>query len=1023
MAQFSDVYEIMARAKLKDLDSAVGTIKELGDVAEDTGDQTEDLGEKSSKSAGLLGNLTKAAKLAAIGIGALAVVGIGAVTGAVGTAIHDLQAMDGALKLVEARTGASAAEMEVFRDSIEDVWAGGFGEGVDQIASDLALITQVTGAQGDALTEIAKDAYTVTEVFDRDMTETIRAADTAMENFGISSDHTFDLITRGFQVTGDPAGDLLDTLNEYSANFADMGFTADEMLSMLASGLDAGARNTDDLADGMREFQIRLKDGTSDLSLWTLGLDGMNAQYKRGEIDGREMFIAVRDALSSIEDPLKRNALGVEIFGTKWEDAGESVFLAMDSAYEGLDNVSGATDRAADAMARGLGPAWQRFTRTLRVAVANAIKPAYDWINGKLIDALDGATEGLENWLLPAVENMAWGFQHFVMVLRNLWDSFSEGRAVLSEQAEMLGFFMGNTDRANKAAAGFLETFYKLKDGAVDLVNNGLTVLSNALSNLGIDTDAIKTDVADALSNLNISADDISLEGLADVFSTDLLTTILAIMGMIIGGPIGFGVGIVKLLITAIETDFLGFGTALENSPVVQSITDGLGGLWDLVTGFFGGGEGGAGDIDTSAVTSVTSSISNALTPLLDFAEEQGAKIAAGLTSIKDGIIGFFEAFKGTETSNIVQLAQDIGDVALAALSRGISAFVSVLGPLADAGGTLVGGMFEVLGEQLPKLGEGISSLITAIDRLIGGDYEGALRALAGGIDAFFGAFSGTVVGYVETWIDAIKDLTGLDLNIDFSKIIEGATGIGSALIDGIGDGLDIASKVLVWSLEIVGGIYDHIVNTWAGMLAGSGLKILSGLGSGLIGIRSWVDTNIVTPIAETISAAIDKAGAVMAVLADFGPNMFQAILDSIGDIGEWINDNILQPIVDEMKKLGTMIAQAINDAIPNDVGFSVDIPLVGRQTFEVDLPDNPIPVGQDSGGYMRANRPVLIGVGAQPELFVPDSPGRFYPAGKYAVEGSDGREYIFNGDMNFYGVQNIRDLVKQIEDFTRKKS
>lgn len=1023
MAQFSDVYEIMSRAKLKDLDTAVDAIKDLGDAAEDAGDQTEDLGEQSEKSSGLLGKLTQAAKIAAVGIGALAVIGIGAVTGAVGTAIHDLQAMDGALKVVEARTGASAAEMEVFRESIEDVWSGGFGEGVDQIAADLSLITQITGAQGDALTAIAEDAYTVTEVFDRDMTETIRAADTAMENFGISSDHTFDLITRGFQVTGDPAADLLDTINEYSANFADMGFTADEMLSMLASGLDAGARNTDDLADGMREFQIRMKDGTSDLAFWTLGLDGMNAQYKRGEIDGAAMFAAVQDALIEIEDPLKRNALGVEIFGTKWEDAGESVFLAMDSAYEGLDNVSGATDRAADAMARGLGPAWQRFTRTLRVAVSTAIEPAYRWVNDKLAGALEVATGWLETGLLPAVEGAGDSFRRFALVAGNLWESLSYGRGMIWESAEALGFFLGNTDRSNQIALGFLETFYKLKDGAVELVNSGLNVLSNALQNLGIDTDALKTDIAGALSNLNITADDISLKGLADVFSTDLLTTILAVLGMVIGGPIGFGVGIVKLLITAIENDFLGFRTALENSPAVQSIVDGLNGLWDLVTGFFGGGEGGAGDIDTSAVTSVTSSIENALTPLISFAGDQGAKIKTGLESIRDGLVGFFDAFKGTETGNIVQLAKDIGDVALTALSRGIEAFVSVLGPLADAGGTLVGGMFEVLGEQLPKLGEGISSLITAVDRLIGGDYEGALRALAGGIEAFFGAFTGAAVGYVETWIEAIKDLTGLDLNLDFSKIIDGALGIGEALITGIGDGLNIAGSVLTWTLEMVSGIYNHIANTWAGSLASSGLKVLSGMGQGLIGIRSWVDTNIVTPIAGTISAAIDAAGAIMAVLVDFGPNMFQAILDSVGDIGQWVMDNLISPIVDELKKLGSMIGQAINDAIPNDIGFSVDVPFVGRQTVSVDIPDNPIPVGQDTGGYVTGNRPVLIGVRAQPELFIPSGPGNFYPAGQYAVGGSDGNQYVFNGAMNFYGVQNVRDLVKQIEDFTRKKS
>jgi hypothetical protein len=39
---------------------------------------------------------------------------------------------------------------------------------------------------------------------------------------------------------------------------------------------------------------------------------------------------------------------------------------------------------------------------------------------------------------------------------------------------------------------------------------------------------------------------------------------------------------------------------------------------------------------------------------------------------------------------------------------------------------------------------------------------------------------------------------------------------------------------------------------------------------------------------------------------------------------------------------------------------------------------------GRDAGGPGRADEPYLIGRGAQPELFVPNAPGRFYPAGSY---------------------------------------
>lgn len=50
----------------------------------------------------------------------------------------------------------------------------------------------------------------------------------------------------------------------------------------------------------------------------------------------------------------------------------------------------------------------------------------------------------------------------------------------------------------------------------------------------------------------------------------------------------------------------------------------------------------------------------------------------------------------------------------------------------------------------------------------------------------------------------------------------------------------------------------------------------------------------------------------------------------------------------------------------------------------------------RDSGGRGRRGSPVMIGTGAQPEVFVPDSPGTFYPAGAYPGMGGGGVTQVF---------------------------
>lgn len=65
----------------------------------------------------------------------------------------------------------------------------------------------------------------------------------------------------------------------------------------------------------------------------------------------------------------------------------------------------------------------------------------------------------------------------------------------------------------------------------------------------------------------------------------------------------------------------------------------------------------------------------------------------------------------------------------------------------------------------------------------------------------------------------------------------------------------------------------------------------------------------------------------------------------------------------------------------------------------------------RDSGGRGKAGQPYLIGTGAQPELFVPDSAGSFYPRGG---GGMGGGRSVQVGNMNFYITDGDPEKLKQ---------
>jgi hypothetical protein len=216
-----------------------------------------------------------------------------------------------------------------------------------------------------------------------------------METFGIKGDYAFDLITSGLQKTGDPTGSLLDAMTEFAPIFNDMGFGASEMLSVLETGMAGGAKDANVLGQAMTQFNAKLKDGSAESAIWEMGLGDLNYQFVRGQATGEDMMTGVLQGLKEIDDPLKRSRLGTQLFGEKWNEVGENALLAMDTAGDGLKDVIGATDRAGDAMQRGPRQAWERFTRTVKMGLADALGP---YIEKGLLRAIP-LLESLGQWV------------------------------------------------------------------------------------------------------------------------------------------------------------------------------------------------------------------------------------------------------------------------------------------------------------------------------------------------------------------------------------------------------------------------------------------------------------------------------------------------------------------------------------------------------------------------------------------------------------------------------------------------
>lgn len=110
-------------------------------------------------------------------------------------------------------------------------------------ADSMTIAKQVTKQTGEELKKTTAYAVGYRDVFGEDVTQSVKAADTMMKNFGITSEQSFNLLAQGAQNGLNKSDELLDTANEYSVYFKNLGYSANEMFDIFGTGLENGAFN------------------------------------------------------------------------------------------------------------------------------------------------------------------------------------------------------------------------------------------------------------------------------------------------------------------------------------------------------------------------------------------------------------------------------------------------------------------------------------------------------------------------------------------------------------------------------------------------------------------------------------------------------------------------------------------------------------------------------------------------------------------------------------------------------------
>lgn len=330
-------------------------------------------------------NITAAAKTAAK---AVAGIGIGAATAAAGLFVKTGQDYIRTMNGISAQTGITGAELKEFGQIAQDIYTTGKGESLQEIADALVNIRQSSKLAGDELKAAANAAMLLKDSFGMETAETTRAATALMKNFGISAEEAYGIIAYGAQNGANRNGDLLDILNEYSVHYKALGLDANQFVDTLVKGTESGSFSIDKIGDAIKEFNIRSKDASksSAEAFQALGLNANNmfSQFAAGGNTAEAAFFQTVKALNSIQDPVKKNQVGVALFGTMFEDLEKGIL-------DNFSNISGAAIDATETLRQiekvkynDVGYAITQVGRTLQTALIPSAEAAGQAIFDKM---------------------------------------------------------------------------------------------------------------------------------------------------------------------------------------------------------------------------------------------------------------------------------------------------------------------------------------------------------------------------------------------------------------------------------------------------------------------------------------------------------------------------------------------------------------------------------------------------------------------------------------------------------------
>lgn len=593
---------------------------------------------------------------------------------------------DGSQAKIQNSLGLTGKEAEVLNKTVQNVWKEGFGESVGDVTNSLLEVKQnMKGLNDGDIEQATKSAMVLAQTFDSDVNEVTRAGGNIMSSFGTTSQEAFDLMAYGAQNGLNFSKEMFDNLSEYGPLFADAGYSADEMFQALINGAKTGTYNLDYLNDAVKEFGVKAVEGgdgfVTAISKLSPETQKVFKEFQNGKATIKDVMDSAVGDLNGMEDEVLKNQLGVELWGTKWEDVGSEAILAMGGVSGALDGAKGSMDGMVAVQEQTFGQRFQSMLRELGAALL------------PLGEVLMNMASAIMPYLAAAVQTVSEWFSNLSPAIQTAVTIFGIIAAVLGPVITVLGMVVGAISNLIGPIMTAVSWFTRLSAlgpifgtvmsalaGPIGIVIAAVGLLVAAGIALYKNWDEVKAFLKQTWEMIKETAVTV-FNSIKDFFA-QWGPTILAVLT----GPIGL---LVKMIASNWDT------IKSTTSTVWNAIKSFISSVWESIK---------------SSISSVMNSIQSTISSIWNAIK---STVTTAVNGIKTTITTIFNSFKSTvETAMTnVKTAIETGWDKAQAFLEDIDLF--------QIGADIISGLIEGIGSMAGKLWDKAASIANSVSEAV----------------------------------------------------------------------------------------------------------------------------------------------------------------------------------------------------------------------------------------------------------------------------------------------------------------